>query len=153
MFAGRDSGRPDGAGPAAGEWVVTLGKTHGTRERAAVLAAGAARDEREAVATLSAERWPHIVAAITRLVSAYNVSFERDVLSVVEDRSDANRPVVTIQSAGEGSPSLVAALEGTLICVRSRAQGLLWNADRPLRADHSDDQAAAYVLQHWMERL
>jgi hypothetical protein len=141
-------------GVMAGDWVMTLGKTHGARDRAALLAASAARDGSAAMEKLSLDRWTHIVAAMTRLVSAYNASFEREVLSLADDRAEPSRPVVTIQSGGEGSPSLVAALEGTLICIRSRdAQGQSGHAERPLRADRDDDQTAAYVLQSWMERL
>jgi hypothetical protein len=136
------------------DWVITLGTAHGARERAAVQTAGTARDERAAMAALALERWTHIVAAMTRLVSAYNVSFGRDILRAAEDRSDATRPVMTISSGDEGSPSLVAALEGTLICVCSRGtQGLLWDVQRPLVAGRDDDQTAAYILQQWMEQL
>ena len=136
------------------EWVVTLGKKHGARERAAVQAAKAASDRSEDTTKLSLERWPHIVAAMTHLITAYNVSFDRNVLNLTEDRSDPNRPVVTIQAGGEASPSLVAALDGTLICVRSRdAEGVSCNVERLLLPDRDDDQTAAYVLQHWMDRL
>lgn len=136
------------------EWVVTLGKKHGVRERAAVQAAKAASDRTAATTKLSLDRWTHIVAAMTELVTAYNVSFDRNVLDIAEDRSDPDRPVVTIQASGEGSPSLLAALEGTLICVRTRdGEGFSCNTERALLPERDDEQTAAYVLQPWMERL
>ena len=122
--------------------------------RAAGQAAKAASDRSEDTTKLSLERWPHIVAAMTRLITAYNVSFDRNVLNLTEERSDPNRPVVTIQAGGDVSPSLVAALDGSLICVGSRdAEGVSCNVERPLLPDRDDDQTAAYVLQDWMGRL
>jgi hypothetical protein len=140
--------------PMAGDWVVALGEKHGARERAAVLAAGAAADRAAETAKLSLERWTHIVSAMTHMVAAYNAGFDRDVLSLVEDRSDPDRLVTTILADSDGSPSLEAALEGTLICVRGRdAQGMASDAECPLLPDRDDGQTAAYVLRHWMERL
>ena len=136
------------------EWAVTLGRKHGTRERAAVQAAKAASDRSADTTKLSLERWPHIVAAMTHLITAYNVSFDRPVLNLTEDRSDPDRPVVTIQGGGEAAPSLAATLDGTLICVRSRdAEGVSCSVERLLLPDRDDDQMAAYVVQDWMARL
>src|SRR5688572_3896158 len=140
--------------PTGGDWVVALGEKHGARERAALLVARAATDGAAETAKLSLERWTHIVSVMTRLVTAYNAGFDRDVLSLAEDRSDPDRPVTTILADSEGSPSLEAALEGALICVRSRdAQGMASDAECPLLPDRDDGQTAAYVLRHWMERL
>lgn len=136
------------------EWAVTLGQKHGTRERAAVQAAKAAADRSADATKLSLGRWPHIVAAMTHLITAYNLSFDRNVLTLTEDRSAPNRPVVTIQAGGEVTPSLVAALDGNLICIRSRdARGVSCNVERLLLPDRDDDEMAAYVLQDWMARL
>ena len=133
---------------------MALGRQHGARERATVLMANTASDGAAEMATLSLARWTHIVAAMSHIVTAYNVGFDRDVLSLVEDRSDPNRPVVTIQAGGESAPSLSAVLEGTLICVRSRdAQGVACEADRRLVSDRDDDQTATYILQDWMQHL
>lgn len=91
---------------------------------------------------------------MTALITAYNVGFNRNVLDIAEDRSDPDRPIVTIRAGGEGSPSLVAALDGTLICVHSRdADGLSSDTERPLLPERDDERTAAYVLQPWMERL
>jgi hypothetical protein len=135
-------------------WMVSLGRKHGAREREAALAAQADRNAAGEMATLCLERWPRIVAAITCAVGAYNAGFERDVLSVVEDQSVADRPVVRIEAGAEARPSLVAALESAIICVRSRdAQGVSRETEYPLHAGLDDAQTAAYVLQQWMERL
>lgn len=132
----------------------TLGRKHGARERAAVHAATAASGRAAEATRRSLERWTPIVAAMTALVTAYNVGFDRDVLSIVEDRSEPDRPVVTIHTDAEGAPSLVAALEGTLIAVRGRdSGGLSCHAECSLLPERTDAQTAAYVLQHWLERL
>jgi hypothetical protein len=136
------------------KWVVTLGTRHGVRDRAALHAATVESDRTAATTRLSLDRWTHIVAAMTDLVSAYNAGFDREVLSIADDRSDPDFPVVTVHAGDEGSPSLTAALEGTLICVRSRdGEGLTCIIERPLLAERDDDQTATYILQHWMERL
>ncbi len=139
-----------------GDWVATLGKKHGARERAAEVVARAANQRAAAMAAQCLERWPHIVAAVTQIVGAYNVAFDRVVLNVAENRSDSSRPAVAIQTgaAADAFPSLLASLEGTLICVRSRdAAGISCDIEYPLRTDRDDDQTAAYILQRWMERL
>ena len=134
--------------------MVTLGKEHGTRVRAAELTTRAARDAAANISTQSLDRWTHIVAAMTRIVGAYNSAFERQVLNLVEDRTDPDRPVVTIQAGADALPSLLAALDGPLICVRSRdARGVPCETEFRLSPDRDDDQTATYVLQQWMERL
>ncbi len=138
----------------AGDWVLALGKKHDARERAAELATRATHEGAVEIANRSLERWTHIVAAMTQIAGAYNSAFDRTVLSVAEDRTVPDRPTVTIQAGGQGTPSLMAGLEGTLICVRSRdAQGLSCETAHALRPDRDDDQTAAYVLQHWMQCL
>ena len=141
-------------GDMTGDWAATLGKEHGARARLAELTARAADDTAAEIAAQSLERWTHIVGAMTQFVSAYNRAFDRDVLSVAEDRSDPNRPVVTVQAGADAAPSLHAALEGSLICVRSsNAEGVSCEKEYRLRRDRDDEQTAAYVLQCWMERL
>ena len=150
--SGAPGARHDSAN--ARNWVATLGQKHGARERAAALAARAALDGDADGLTLARERWFGIVAAMRRLAGLYNIAFDRDVLAVVDDRSDADRPVVTVRADGSDAPSLEAVLEGTLICVRcSDAQGQWVEMEHRLRADRDDEQTAAYVLQHWMEPL
>ena len=77
----------------------------------------------------------------------------REVLSVAEDRAVSDCPTVTIQS-GDGGPSRLATLEGTLICVHTRdREGLSRQAEHPFRYERSDEETAAYVLRPWLERL
>lgn len=136
------------------DWVVTLGKEHGGRVRVAELTARAAQDAAAEMSAQSLERWTRIVAVMTRIVGAYNVAFERQVLNADEDRSDPDRPSFTIQTGAGASPSLSASLEGPLICVHSRdAQGVSCATEFRLSPDRDDDQTAMYVLQQWMERL
>ncbi len=134
--------------------MVTLGKEHGERVRAAELTARTERDVTAETSTQSLERWTRIVAVMTRMVGAYNVALERQLLTVAEDRSDPDRPSFTIQTGADASPSLSASLDGPLICVRSRdARGVSYTTEFRLSPDRDDDQTATYVLQQWMERL
>jgi hypothetical protein len=135
-------------------WAGVLGRTHGARDRAAVLARRAARDADEADVRDSLERWPHIVTAMTRVVAAYNDGVGRKILSVEEDRAVATRPTMTVAAGGEGAPSLTAAIDGTQICIRTReTNGVIRDTEYRLRRDRSDDETAAYALQRWMEQL
>jgi hypothetical protein len=139
-----------------GDWVAILGKKHGARQRAAEAVARAADQGAAAMSTQCLERWPRIIAAITQIVDEYNVAFDREVLSAAENRSDPVRPAIAIQTGADADafPSLLASLEGTLICVRSRdAAGISCETESPLRADRNDDETAAYVLKSWIERL
>ena len=75
------------------------------------------------------------------------------VLDIAEDRSIPRRPVVTIRAGGADAPSLVVTLDESVICARRDAGGLRCETEYRLRPDRSDDETAAYVLQHWMEHL
>lgn len=139
---------------AVGGWATKLGSKHGARERNELLTARTARDNAAEVVNASLERWTLVVAAMAQLVKVYNEAYDRDVLSVVEDRTARDGPMVTIQAGEEGGPSLLATLEGTLICVRMvDREGLARETELPLRRDRDDDETAAYILRNWMERL
>lgn len=81
----------------------------------------------------------------------YNTGAQRAILSVVEQ---SGQSTVTVAAGAEGTPSLTAALEDTLICVQGRdALGVSHDVEVRLRPDRSDDATAAYVLQNWMQHL
>jgi hypothetical protein len=127
-----------------GDWAEELGQKHGAREQAAVLATRTTREGAAESVRVSLERWTRIVAAVRHLVGAYNAGVEREVIRVVEDRSVPSRPSVTIHLGGEDDPSLLAALEGAVICVRSRDAGRgARDGTRALRPDRGDEQTAA----------
>jgi len=136
-------------------WLITLGQKHGARVRAAEQAAVATHDGGAARAAECLKRWVHIAGAMTRVVGEYNVAFGSEALRVSEDRSDPAQPVLTIvQVGGSDVPSLVAALEGTLVTVRSRdGQGLSYEAECAIVPDRDNERTAAYILQPWLERL
>jgi len=131
----------------------TLGQQHGARARVATLASEATRDAAVEHAHMALARWPRIVQAMTRLVAAYNSGFGREILNIAEDRSIPRRPVVTIRAGGADAPSLVVTLDESVLCGRRDAGGLRCETEYRLRPDRSDDETAAYVLQHWMEHL
>jgi len=134
-------------------WAATLGQQHGARARAADLATQAAHTAAVNSADMAVLRWPRIVEAMARLVTAYNTGFESEVLKIVEDQS-ASRPVVTIRTGGADDQSLVVTLEESVICARRSDAGVVsCETEQRLRADRDDDETAAYVLQHWMEHL
>ena len=92
-------------------WAAKLGKEHSTRAHMAELAARTEHDAAEEMATQCLERWTPIVAAMTRIVGTYNIAFAGDVLDIVDNRSDPNRPVVTIHAGADAAVSLRAAVE------------------------------------------
>jgi hypothetical protein len=145
----------DVSGPVTGDdWAGRLGRKHASREHAAAAAAQAARDSAAEMVGRCRERWARIVAAITNLAGAYNAGFDRHILYVTEDRAVPDRPSITIQAGGDGGPSLLAALEGTSISVRtSGEQGPSRETEHALHFGRSDDETAAYVVRDWMERL
>ena len=146
--------RPMNLRGAIPSWAANLGQQHGARARATELALRATRDAAVDGETRALSRWPRIVEAMTRLVTAYNTAFGRESLNISEDRSVTNRPVVTIRAGGADAPSLVVTLEESVLCARrSDSGGLSRETEYRLRDDRDDDETAAYVLQHWMEHL
>jgi hypothetical protein len=133
------------------DWALALGEERHVRdERAARTVKSQEEDATRMIAT-SAERWTAIVASIRQLADAYNTGASRVVLSVVEQ---SGQPTVTVAAGGEGTPSLTAALEGTLICTHGRdAGGVPHVSEIRLRPDRDDAATAAYLLQNWMQRL
>jgi hypothetical protein len=118
------------------------------------LAARIAKSQQEDAAhavAVSFERWAAIVDAIRRLADAYNAGLGRAVLSVVEQ---AGQPAVTVAAEGEGTPSLTAALDDSVVSIHARdARGVTHATDVRLRSDRDDEATAAYLLQDWMQHL
>jgi hypothetical protein len=133
------------------DWPEQFGEKHGQRDRAAALDAHARIDVETQRHAACLERWPAIVAAMRSLIAGYNRGAGFDAVTVVEDVAT---PSVTVESATNGRRALVVALESSELAVRSRS-----GADQPLcnahwvSLDRTDENAAAYLLRDWMERL
>jgi hypothetical protein len=97
------------------------------------------------------ERWAAIVVNMRGLADDYNAGARRLVLAVIEQ---PGQRAVTVATGGEGTPSLTAVLEDTLICIRGcDSAGVARATEIRLSADRDDDATAAYVLRDWMQRL
>lgn len=133
------------------DWAQRLGDVRRARDESAAQLAQSRQTDAELAAALSADRWVTIVAAIRRHIEAYNAGACRAVLNVTEA---SREPSVTVSGGGEGRPFLTATLEGTFISMKARdALDVAHAAEFRLRSDRGDDATAAYLLQHWMERL
>ena len=133
------------------QWALGLGEERRARDASVVRTTTSEREDAARTTAASVVRWAGIVASIRRLVDAYNTGAQRAILSVVEQ---SGRSTVTVAAGAEGTPSLTAALEDTLICVQAcDALGVSHAVEVRLRPDRSDDATAAYVLQNWMQRL
>jgi hypothetical protein len=133
------------------DWSRRFGEEYGQRERAAAREAQARNEVEQHVHDSCVERWPSIVQAMRSLVMNYNEGAGVEAITLLEEAGDR---CVTIQSAGNGRSSLVIALDGPDLAVRTRN-----GPDRPLSGttwmtlNRTDDSAAEYLLRDWMERL
>src|SRR5688572_32232303 len=98
-------------------WALALGVERLVRDECVARTAKSQEDDETRMIATSAERWTAIVSCIRQFADAYNTGASRNVLSVVES---SGQPTVTVAAGGEGTPSLTAALEGTLICIHAR---------------------------------
>ena len=133
------------------DWSRQFGEKHGRRDRAAAVDAQARSDVEQQLYAACLERWPAIVAAMRHLVAGYNNGADLDAVTLAEDLAT---PGVTLESATNGRRALVIALDGSELSVRTRG-----GPDDPLgrpqwvSLDRTDENAAAYLLRDWMERL
>ena len=134
-----------------GDWSRQMGEKHGDRDRAAALGAQARIDVEQQRQAGCLERWPAIVAAMKTVVASYNHGARLDAVTLVED---AVNPGVTVEATANGHHALVIALDGSEVTVRARS-----GANDPLSGtqwvslNRTDENAAAYLLRDWLERL
>ena len=132
------------------DWSRQTGEKHGNRDRAAALGAQARIDLEQQRQAGCLERWPAIVAAMTTVVASYNHGARLDAVTLVEDGVN---PGVTLESAANGRRALVMSLDGSDVSVRTHNK----NGDSTSRywvsLNRTDENAAAYLLRDWMERL
>jgi hypothetical protein len=85
------------------------------------------------------------------LITSYNEGAGSGTLTLVEDPVD---PRVTLESAGNTRHTLVVALDGAEVAVRTRnghsdsMGGTHW-----VSLNRTDEDAAAALLRNWMEQL
>src|ERR1043166_4335609 len=97
-------------------WARGLGEERHARDERAAETAKSADEDAARTSAVSAGRWPGIVAAMRRLVDAYNEGAGRAVLNV---DGESDNPTVTI-AAGRQGPSFTTTLEHTLMLVGGR---------------------------------
>jgi hypothetical protein len=133
------------------DWSRRIGEKHGDRDRAAALGAQARIDVEQQRQAQSLERWPAIVAAMKSVIASYNHGTRLESVTLVED---AVNPGVTVEATANGRRALIIALDGSDVTVRTRS-----GPNDPLSCAHwvnlnrTDENAAAYLLRDWLERL
>jgi hypothetical protein len=128
-----------------------VSENHERRDLAAALQAQSLVDlERERDAACL-QRWPAIVAAMRTLIASYNQGTGLSTLTMVED---AVNPGVTLASSRRGHSSLVIALDGAGVSVHTLNERAGQASDpRWVSLDRTDEDAAEYLVRHWMEQL
>jgi hypothetical protein len=133
------------------DWPTRLGDQHGQRDRAAARDAQAGREAESVRNAASLERWPSIVAALQSLVTRYNEGSGDTAIVLVDDAAEHR---VTLESSRNGRCSLVVALDGADVSVRTRSgPDEVLSGTRWVSLSRTDDDAAAYLLRDWLERL
>ena len=132
-------------------WSRRIGEQHGQRDRTANLRTQALVDVEHQRHEQCLQRWPAIVAAMRTVVVGYNDGAGHDAVTLAED---ADNPGVTLESTANGRRALTIALDGSDVSVRTRnghgdaMSGLHW-----VSLNRTDENAAAYLLHDWFERL
>jgi hypothetical protein len=133
------------------DWSRQIGEKHGDRDRAAALGAQARIDVEQQRQAGCLERWPAIVAAMKTVVESYNHGARLEAVTLVEDPVN---PGLTVEATANGRRALVVALDGSDVTVRTRSgptdplSGMQW-----VSLNRTDENAAAYLLRDWLERL
>jgi hypothetical protein len=124
-------------------------------ERAAAFAAARVRTEQDRRA-VCLQRWPGILAAISRLLAVYNDAAGAELLTA-RAQSDGDDPAVTIASRGSAGGTITIAIDGDALLVHtlpgSRTAATLHGIARRIDCSRSDAGTAAYLLQEWMDQL
>ena len=132
------------------DWSRHIGETHGRRARATAVGEQKVVDREHQRDAECLQRWPAIVAAMRTVVAGYNHGVGLEAVTLVEDRVN---PGVTLASVANGRRALVMALDGSDVSVRTHNK----NGDSTSRywvsLNRTDENAAAYLLHDWMERL
>ena len=133
------------------DWPRQMGELRGRRDQAASLEAQRLAHREDERHHASLQRWPAIVAEMRTLIAHYNEGAGLDALTLVEDSVN---PGVTLESASNGGQALVIALDGAEVSVRTcNGHAGSINGAHWVSLDRTNENAAAYLLRDWMERL
>jgi hypothetical protein len=116
---------------------------------------GCALRERDAERQIAVRRrWPAIAAAMRAIVRSYNEGAGVEVLTVV-DYTDGESRDLTLEVVARGGQTVTLELSGGELCVRPNegAAGAPDGGRRWLTSGLSDEDTAAYALQHWLTQL
>jgi hypothetical protein len=134
------------------DWSRSIGDKRRQRDDAESVAALALLEGEMERRRVSLVRWPRIVAAMRALIARYNEGVGREALVLAEDLN-AERPGVTVDSAGLRRSTLAVALEDSELCVGTRAGDAGLVDSRRIDLTRTDDATAEYVVRNWMERI
>jgi hypothetical protein len=132
-------------------WPRQLGEQHGKRDRAAGTEVQERLDAEQQQCDALLERWPAIVGAVKSVIDGYNGGTGVQAVVMLEDPKLSS---VTLESTTNGRRTIVIALDGSYIAVRTRA-----GVDDPLSGPHwvslerTNEHTAEYLLRDWLERL
>lgn len=137
-----------------GLWCHQLGTNHRLRDDPARREACALRDRDAERQSAVRRRWPGITAAMRALVTSYNEGAGIEVLTVVDYTESESRDLI-LEVAARSGQTLTMELGGGELCVRPN-EGMVGAPDggrRWLTFGLSDEDMAAYALQHWLTQL
>jgi hypothetical protein len=135
-------------------WCGQLGASHRRRDDSARGEASALRDRDAERQQALRRRWPAIAAAIRALVTSYNDGAGIEVLTVV-DYTHSDRRDLILEVIARGGQRLTMEVAGAELWVRPNegTAGAPDGGRRWLTLSLTDEDAAAYALQHWLTQL
>jgi hypothetical protein len=134
------------------DWARQIGEKHQRRDWAACLGAQAIVDGEHERRTACRLRWPMILVAIKALTEEYNAGFGLDAVVVVEG-ADLEHASFTLESVVSEHSTLGIAIDGSELLVRTRGAVDSSESTRWVALNRTDEDAAAYLVQDWMQRL
>jgi hypothetical protein len=136
------------------QWCRELGTSHRLRDESARHEACALRDRGAERHDALRRRWPAIADAMRTLVRSYNEGAGSEVLTVV-DYTDSESGDPLLEVVARGGQTLTMELGGAELCVRPNTHpaGAPDGGKRWLTFGLTDEETAAYALQHWLTQL
>jgi hypothetical protein len=136
------------------DWARRIGEQHGHRDRATAHETQAVIDVERQRHAACLERWPALVAAMHGLVMSYNEGAGLEAVTLAEHRAGRDHPGITFESTTNGRRALVIDLDGSDVMVRAHSgPDDSQSSTRWVSLNRTDENAAAYLLRDWLERL